>query len=347
VIRKWVCAVLVCAALTGIACADNISAGSAILIDAESGAVFYEKNADQRRLIASTTKIMTALVVLDSCALDDVVEVPAACEYVGGSSMYLRAGEQRTVRELLYGLMLLSGNDAALALALHVGGGDAAVFVERMNEYAARLGLEDTSFENPHGLDGAAQYSSARDLARLAAHAMENEAFAKIVGTREITLEGHTMRNHNKLLWRIDGACGVKTGYTQAAGRCLVSCVMRNGRSFVAVTLGAPNDWDDHEVLYGAIFDALAERVLVTRGETAAEVPCVSGGAVRVVYGTDVMRWLTPGEAECVEIRLDLPPFIYGGRMRGERAGSADILVSGSVADSVELYYDGMIWKSE
>ncbi len=138
--------------------------------------------------------------------------------------MYLRAGDDVTVRELLYGLLLMSGNDAGLALAYHCGKGDVETFVMMMNMYAQELGLADTSFENPHGLDGAQHYSTARDMARLAAHAMRNETFREIVGTKDITISGRFMHNHNKLLWRFDGVCGVKTGFTKAAGRCLVSC---------------------------------------------------------------------------------------------------------------------------
>lgn len=338
--KKLICTVLLVSVLTCCACAGDVSAGSAILIDADSGEAIYEKNSDERRLIASTTKIMTALVVIEHCGLDEKVEVPKECERVGGSSMYLRAGDDVTVRELLYGLLLMSGNDAGLALAHHCGKGSVEAFVMMMNIYAQELGLADTSFENPHGLDGERNYSTARDMAALAAHAMRNRTFYEIVSTKDINISGRFMHNHNKLLWRLDGVCGVKTGFTKAAGRCLVSCAERDGRRFVAVTLSAPDDWNDHEKLYRAVFDALEEYEIVKTGERAAEVPSVSGDDAEVAYAEDFSIWLTPYEYETAEIRLHLPSFIYGGPMRGESAGSADIYVRGAKVGSVELIYE-------
>ncbi len=171
----------------------------------------------------------------------------------------LRAGDDVTVRELLYGLLLMSGNDAGLALAYHCGKGDVETFVMMMNMYAQELGLADTSFENPHGLDGEHHYSTARDMARLHAHAMQNRDVSRDCFDKNNHDIGPCMHNHNKLLWRLDGVCGVKTGFTKAAGRCLVSCAEREGRQFIAVTLSAPDDWNDHEKLYRAVFDALEE----------------------------------------------------------------------------------------
>ena len=339
--RILICFAVLIWALQAFACAGDISAESAILMDALTGAVYYEKAPNERRLIASTTKIMTALVVLEHGSLEDTVEIPAVCEQVGGSSMYLRRGERVTVRELLYGLLLLSGNDAALALALHCGNGDEAAFVMEMNLLAQRLGLGDTSFENPHGLDGERNYSTARDLARLAAYAMEDPVFREIVSTREITLNGRAMRSHNKLLWRLEGAVGVKTGYTKAAGRCLVSCAERKGRRFIAVTLAAPDDWQDHETLYSAVFHALEEHTLLKTGDTAAVLPVLTGGEAAVVYDGDFSMWLTPMEADTAEIRLYLPAFLYEMPPAGTAAGHAEILIRGRSAGSVGLHYRG------
>ena len=162
--------------------------------------------------------------------------------------MYLKVGETLTVQELLYGLMLSSGNDAALALTEVCGGVDA--FVAKMNDLAARIGMASSSFENPSGLDGEAHYSTARDMARLAAYAAEDPGFVRLCTTTRASVAGRSMSNHNKLLQRIDGCIGMKTGYTKAAGRTLVSCVERDGRRLVAVTLKASDDWSDHEKLY-------------------------------------------------------------------------------------------------
>lgn len=229
--------------------ADGVgtSAGAAILMDADSGDVLYEHRADEIRLIASTTKIMTALVALDCARLQDTVEVTAS-HMVEGSSMYLQPGETVTVEELLYGLLLCSGNDAALCLADHCGGLDA--FVERMNEKARALGMVNTSFENPNGLDGENHYSTARDMAILAAYAVNDPTFVRFCSTTSVTVGDRAMSNHNKLLKTLPGCIGLKTGYTKAAGRTLVSCCVRDGRQLVAVTLCDGNDWADHAALY-------------------------------------------------------------------------------------------------
>ncbi len=190
---------------------------------------------------------MTALVVLESAQLSDTVEITAA-HMTEGSSMYLCPGETVRVEELLYGLLLCSGNDAAQALADHCGGTER--FVQRMNAKAASLGMADTVFENPSGLDGVRHYSTAGDMARLASAAVKNPTFLRICSTVSVQIGGRTMKNHNRLLRDIEGCIGLKTGYTRAAGRTLVSCVRRNGRCLVAVTLQDGNDWLDHAALY-------------------------------------------------------------------------------------------------
>ena len=197
--------------------AVSTSASAAILVDADSGRVLYEQNADGKMLIASTTKIMTALVAIREGNLSDMV------------TMYLKGGEQLTLEALLYGLMLCSGNDAAVAIAEHVGGSQSG-FVRLMNETAKELGMAHTSFANPNGLDAETHYSTARDMAVLACAAMENETFVRIVSTRTVTIGGRTMTNHNKLLSWSEGCIGLKTGYTKAAGRTLVSCMEKNGQ---------------------------------------------------------------------------------------------------------------------
>lgn len=237
--------------------AIQLSATAAILMDADSGEILYEKNAGRQMRIASTTKIMTALVALDRARLTDTITVTAA-HMVEGSSMYLKPGETVTVEELLYGLMLCSGNDAALALADCCGGLEE--FVRAMNDKAAALGMQDTSFANPNGLDDEAHYSTARDMAVLAAYAVQNPTFRRICSTRTATVGSRTMTNHNKLLSQVEGCIGMKTGYTKAAGRTLVSCARRDGRCLVAVTLCDGNDWADHKSLYDMGFAALSER---------------------------------------------------------------------------------------
>lgn len=223
----------------------QVSAKSAALLDGMTGECLYEKNGDQRALIASTTKIMTGLLVCEAGDLDRTVTVPETAAGTEGSSMYLKSGETLTRRELLYGMMLHSGNDAALTLAISISGSEAA-FVRQMNRRACALNLTQTHFANPHGLDSGENYSTALDLARLAQAALQNEQFRAVVSTKTITCAGRTLTNHNKLLWRYDGCIGVKTGYTRHAGRILVSAAERGGRMLIAVTISDPDDWRDH-----------------------------------------------------------------------------------------------------
>lgn len=213
-------------------------------------------------LIASTTKIMTALVVLEQASLDDTITVTQA-HMAEGSSMYLKPGETVRVEELLYGLLLCSGNDAALALTECAGG--AAPFVALMNEKAAALGMAHTSFANPNGLDAEGHYSTARDMAALAAAAMDDPTFRRLCSSRRVTIGQRTMENHNRLLRQVEGCVGLKTGYTQAAGRTLVSCAERNGCRLIVVTLRDGDDWADHAALYEYGFRLTAPRMAAQR----------------------------------------------------------------------------------
>lgn len=252
----WVLCLIFCIT-PAVAEALEVSATAAVLMDADMGQVLYEKNGDRQMLIASTTKIMTALVVLEHAAPDDVITVTPD-HMAEGSSMYLRAGETVRVEELLYGLLLCSGNDAALALTECAGG--LTPFVALMNEKAAALGMAHTSFANPNGLDADGHYSTARDMAVLAAAAVENPTFRRICSSRSVTIGQRTMENHNRLLRQVEGCVGLKTGYTQAAGRTLVSCTERDGCRLVAVTLQDGNDWADHAALYDYGFQLTAPR---------------------------------------------------------------------------------------
>ena len=233
--------------LTAVTEAVEVSAAAAVLMDADSGRLLYDKNGEKRMLIASTTKLMTALVALEQGGLQQEITVTGG-HMAEGSSMYLRPGEKLTLETLLYGLLLSSGNDAALALTECAGG--AAPFVERMNEKAAALGMRNSHFANPNGLDDEAHYSTAYDMALLGCAAVNEPTLRRMASTRTAVIGGRTLTNHNKLLSRLDGCVGLKTGYTKAAGRTLVSCAEKDGRRLVAVTLRDGDDWNDHEALY-------------------------------------------------------------------------------------------------
>ena len=261
--------------LTAVTEAVEVSAAAAVLMAADSGRLLYEKNGDQRMLIASTTKLMTALVALEQGGLQQEITVTGG-HMAEGSSMYLRPGEKLTLETLLYGLLLSSGNDAALAVTECMGG--AVPFVERMNEKAAELGMENTHFANPNGLDDEAHYSTAEDMAKLAAAAMDDPVLRRVASTRTARIGGRTLTNHNKLLSRVEGCVGLKTGYTRAAGRTLVSCAERDGVRLVAVTLQDGDDWNDHASLYEQGFRVLRPVKAVERGLRLAAERAIRGG---------------------------------------------------------------------
>lgn len=222
----------------------KLAAECAVLMEAESGRILFASNSQAKRAMASTTKIMTALVIIENCGLDELVTVPKEAVGIEGSSIYLAAGEKLTVKELLYGLMLRSGNDAATALALHCSG-SIPEFVLLMNKYAKNIGALNTSFANPSGLPAQEHYTTAYDLALIAATAMKHEVFREIVSTQKTTIswDGHDTErllvNKNKMLYQYDGADGIKTGYTVAAGRCLVASATRNDMTLIAVVLNS------------------------------------------------------------------------------------------------------------
>lgn len=267
-LKRSLCTVTAILAVTMALCApaSAVSAQHAIVTDALTGTVLFEKDADARCLIASTTKIMTGLIVCEECGLDSVVEIPPEAVGIEGSSLYLKAGERVRTEDLLYGMLLRSGNDAAAALAIDHSGSIEA-FADRMNERAGELGLNNTHFANPHGLDDDENFSTCEDLAKLASFAMQNPDFARIVSTKEHRFGSHVVTNHNKLLWRYDGADGVKTGFTKAAGRILVSSAVRSGRRLICVTIDAPDDWNDHASLLDDGFARFEQRRLSEKGQ--------------------------------------------------------------------------------
>ena len=278
--RSFICGLLSAAVLLSLpvlalpvssAQTPALSAKSAILIDASDGSVLFEKNGRERMGMASTTKIMTALVISELLPLDTTLTVPREAVNVEGSSVYLTEGERLSVKELLYALLLSSANDAAVALAV-AASGSVEAFAHEMNEKARELGLYDSHFVNPHGLYDEAHYTTAYDLAIISAEALRVPELCEIVSTKKAQIpqgvtadcpEGQTTRylyNHNKMLNTYEGAIGVKTGFTKKTGRCLVSAAQRDGLTLIAVTLNAPDDWRDHTAMLDYGF-SLYERV--------------------------------------------------------------------------------------
>ena len=326
--------------------AQAISAKSAVLMDCTTERLLYAKNPDTRSLIASTTKIMTAILVCEQCNVLDRMRVPAEAVGIEGSSMYLREGEILTIQDLLYGLMLHSGNDAAVALALYCGG-TVEGFVQMMNDKARTLRLTNTHFENPNGLDSKDHYSTARDLAVLASYAMKNPIFYKIVSTKNIKTGERYLRNHNKLLWQLEGADGIKTGYTKSAGRILVSSATRMGRRLIAVTIHDPNDWSDHSNLINDGFMQYQPREIITQNQILG-VTEIAGGAEKQVslLAKEGFSYCLSAD-EKIEIHLPSPGFVYAPVADGQSAGYAQIYLNEHWIGKVELIYGQTIEQVE
>lgn len=261
----------------------SVSAEAAVLVEAESGKIIFGKEERLSLPMASTTKIMTAFVVLKhKTDLSEKVVIPPKACGIEGSSVYLVAGETLSVEELLYALLLASANDAAVALAIATAGSVDA-FADLMNASAVELGLSDSHFCNPNGLDDEEHYTSARDLAVLTVEAMKNEVFRKIVSTKKAIIPhieyagGRVLTNHNKLLRLYPDAIGVKTGFTKRSGRCLVSAANRDGVELVCVTLNAPDDWNDHCRLFDYGFSRYERVSLLSEREISYSLPVVGG----------------------------------------------------------------------
>ncbi len=321
----------------------DISARSAVLVDKASGRLLYEKNGFEKLPMASTTKIMTALLVIQNCKLTDVVTVSPTAAGVEGSSLWLEIGEELTVEQLLYGLMLKSGNDAAVALAEHTAGSVDA-FVVMMNAKAKEIGMFNTSFETPNGLDGENHYTTAYDMAVLTRYAMTLPAFRNIVATKETRIPwgGHewdrVLKNHNKLLWQYDGCTGVKTGFTKKAGRCLVSTAMRDGRELIAVTLNAPDDWNDHQKLFDHGFEDFVTARL-TQTDQLWETITVQDMELGLLCGRDFTTSLRVGEEEGLEYRVEYKDITLPVK-RGQTVARLYIFSEGDFLGGVNLKAD-------
>lgn len=318
--QKLFCCFLAASVLTCQAMAIGTSAASAVLIEQNSGRVLYAQNADEERLIASITKIMTAVVALEHADKACPYTVTAR-DMAEGSSMYLKPGDTLRLEELLYGLMLVSGNDAALAVA-HCVSGETEDFVALMNETAQKLGMTHTHFANPNGLDAEGHYSSARDMAVLTAYALQNQDFRRIVSTASVTIGERYLANHNKLLRLYGGCIGVKTGFTKAAGRTLVSAAARDGMTLVCTTLNDGDDWNDHMSLLDYGFANYHMETAVPVGRVLASVLVQGGTAVSVPLAAaeDLCYPLTEEESLKVVARvpLSIPAPVVPGQVVGE-----------------------------
>lgn len=318
------------------------SARAFSLYCANNGEFIAEQNGTERLPMASTTKIMTALLAIEAYERGECDTIAMSAEmYAEGSSMYLADGEVLKTPDLVGGMLMVSGNDAANAIAMTIGG-SAEGFADKMNDKAAKLGLSDTHFVTPSGLDADGHFTTAEDLARLMAYCMENETFAELTGSASVTADfaepqgkSQTYYNENKLLSSYEYCIGGKTGYTDKAGRTLVSCAERDGVRLICVTLNDGDDWNDHTALYNYGFSRISPEqpeinsgsltVKVVGGEDD-ETACVCGQPPMVVAGsTDVT------------VSYELPPFVYAPVEAGEKLGEAKFYTGGVYAGKTDI----------
>lgn len=345
--------------------ADNIpevTAKSAIVIEASTGKILFQKNAEEQRYPASTTKIMTLIVALEHGNLDDIVTTSANAANTEGSSLELTQGEQLTMLDLLYGIMLVSGNDATVAVAEHISG-SVPGFARLMTEKARDIGANNTSFTNPNGLPDPNHYTTAHDLARITAYGYKNPVFEQIVSTKTKNLpwpvkdHDRELYNENRMLWLLDGANGVKTGYTELAGRCLVSGAQRNGIQLITVVLDSEHMWDDSIALLNYGFKQVSPQVVYNKGDILKTVRITNGksGTLALKINSNLVAPVFTDNSDEFRTEIDAPSKMAAPVTVGQKVGvirlkykdteiaTAD-LVAGETVESKSLF--GFLWGS-
>lgn len=325
----------------------TINANAAILMDAKTGEVLFAQNIHKRYAPASTTKVLTAILAIESGRLDEEVEVSLRAAGTGGSSMHLYAGQRLSLRELVTGLLLRSGNDAAVAIAEHLAGSVDA-FVLTMNAKAQSLGAMNSSFRNPHGLTAVSHYSTAFDLAWISRYALTNPTFAAIVNTRETTIDwldrrgkekDVNLRNTNKLLWMLEDADGVKTGTTGEAGPCLISSATRGNQRLIAVVLHDHSRWQDSMQLLKYGFDSFDIYEYAEAGDIVGPIPVEDGmtDAVDVYINQVAAVIVRPEDYPHVTVELDLPEKIKAPVYQGQKIGEVIFFVRDKAVKTVDI----------
>ena len=325
----------------------GVSAQSAVLLCVNSGEILFSKNENKKLSMASTTKIMTSLIALEAGTPDREIVVTPEMVSVEGTSMGLKAGDSVSLRELVYGMMLQSGNDAANTVAYVLGGGPEK-FSDIMNERAAQIGMKNTNFVTASGLDDAEHYSTAYDMALLAAESINNREFRYICSQKSVKLTYgnppylRTLTNHNRLLWKYSDAIGIKTGFTKKSGRCLVSAAERDGIILVAVTLNASDDWNDHISLFEYGFSKCKP----------AKAGCDLSDVFLKVVGGTVNKVPVKLSRECVitddqncSYYILLKPFIYAPVKDEKTVGTVFFISNGKIIDEIPIITDGEVFR--
>ncbi len=321
-----------------------VSAKSMVLINASTKEILMEQNAHEKLPMASTTKMMTALILAETNNLEKQITTTEKMVTVEGSSMGLLAGDTVSYYALLVGMMLSSGNDAANTTAICLAG-SVEEFAKMMNERAKQIGMVNTNFVTPSGLDSDGHYSTAYDMALLAAEVISNDVLREIVSSEKLTVSfgnppyNRTLYNHNKLLSRYESCIGIKTGYTKKAGRCLVSAAEKDGCEVIAVTLNASDDWNIHETLLKEGLSILQPTKLLA-DISNVYVPIVGAKTQRVGITADGITVGTLDGFLDVDYCFNLPKFLYAPIKRGQKIGTVQYLIDGKIIGVGNVYSD-------
>lgn len=322
----------------------DVSAKAACLMERDSKRVLYQKNAQMKLPMASTTKVMTALLAVENCDLNQTLTVPPEASGIEGSSIWLSPGEKLTVEELLYGLMLSSGNDAAMTLALHMGG-SVEGFAAMMNDKAKALGANDTNFVTPNGLHDENHYTTAYDLALISAYAMSNGDFQRIVGTKTKTIPweagqwDRSLKNKNKILWQYEGGNGVKTGYTSNAGKCLVSAANREDMQLIGVVLNCGDMFPESQRMLDYGFDHYEMMTLYDQEQSFGKMPVADGVLSQVEFVAEgtVRLPVTAEEKASVKTDMKLDSGLTAPVKQGQEIGQVDVYIGENLISSMPV----------
>ena len=314
-----------------------------IVMEKNTNRVLYEKNASEKKYMASTTKILTAIIIIENCDLEEKITIKKETVGIEGSSIYLEEGEILTVKELLYGLMLRSGNDCAETLAVHCSG-SISKFADKMNETAKKIGSINSNFVNPHGLHDDNHYTTAYDLALISCYALKNDIFKEIVGTKQIKIS-HTKReydriltNKNKLLSDYNGATGIKTGYTKKAGRCLVSSAEKNGMELITVVLNCPPMFERSKELLNNAFDSYSLKTIVNSSNIIGFVTGRNQKEIPIYIKEDIRIPLNKKEVNDVKIEYEYPKNAYKKLKKDDLIGFIKIFIKNNLIFQQKIY---------
>lgn len=331
----------------------EVTAVSAIVLDQKTGRILYSKNINEKRPMASTTKIMTAIVALENGDMNDYIKVSKKASEIGGSSIWLEENEELTLEELLYGLMLKSGNDASYAIGEHIGQGRIDKFIDMMNKKAMELDAFDTSFKNTHGLDSEDHYTTAYDLARISAYGMNKDGFRTIVSTKEKNISWSTsqwdrkLKNTNKMLWTYDGSNGIKTGFTNKAGRCLVSSAKKNDLELISVVLHSNDIWSDSKTILDYAYDNYHPLLIVKKDEFIKSIQVINGikDHANAYCKEEIILPVNSNEKDKVKIEYCIPDKIQAPTIKEQIVGDIKVYIGDSLIVQKDVYIKESIRK--